>query len=139
MEEIFYPSREILESWVDIVRHANPIIELALPVINENWYLRVLGTIDRVNNDYTQGISCKAAHIFYYIIKDHNFIDGNKRSGIAVTYLFFFVNGYEVRSAERIRQLAKNLARSHGARNKDDWIRKIEKEFSYVCRPVKNN
>jgi death-on-curing family protein len=107
-----------------------------LPITNEHWYTKILSAIQQVNNSYIKGVSCKAAHLFYYIIKDHHFPDGNKRSGIAIAYLFFLLNGYEIRSGERVRMLAKNVAKSHGSKQKDNWIAKIEKEFSYLCKSI---
>ena len=134
-ENIVYPNREHLELLINYLKNPENVLTRLLPVCNEKWYIDIIGTVDRVAVPYIQGVSSKAAHLFYYIIKDHSFPDGNKRSGVVMAYLFLLVNGYEVSDADRIRILAKKVAQSHGAKNKDDWIRKIEKEFSYIVKP----
>lgn len=136
MDSVYYPTREQLEMWIGYLKDPSNILGISLPLINDNWYVKALATIDRVNNSYINGVSCKAAHLFYYLVKDHNFMDGNKRSGIALAYLFFLVNGYRITRADSIRHLAKQVAKSHGGRNKDYWISKIEKEFSYACKII---
>jgi death-on-curing family protein len=136
-EIVVCPSQEQLEMWIEYLKNDDDrAFGRFLPVTDERWYSEILGVLERVMVPYISGVSSKAAHLFYYIIKDHRFPDGNKRSGIVVAYLFFLVNGCEIESAERIRFLAKKVARSHGSIQKDEWIRKIQKEFSYVCKPL---
>lgn len=132
-DPIVYPTRKDIELWIAFLKDTDHSIKKFLPITNRYWFDNILATIERVNNPYIVGVSCKAAHLFYYIIKDHHFPDGNKRSGIATAYLFFLLNGYQIRSGERLRLLAKKVARSHGSKQKDQWINKIEKEFSYLC------
>ncbi|MBI4680487.1 MAG: type II toxin-antitoxin system death-on-curing family toxin [Nitrospirae bacterium] len=44
------------------------------------------------------GIEEKAAHLLYFIIKDHPFIDGNKRIGSFLFILFLHKNNYLLKS-----------------------------------------
>jgi death-on-curing family protein len=136
-EIVIYPSREQLEIWIQYLKSdKDGAFGKFLPVIDDRWYDEILGVLERVKVPYIDGVENKAAHLFYYIIKDHRFPDGNKRSGIVTAYLFFLVNGCQIESAERIRLLSKKVARSHGSTQKDKWMRKIKKEFSYVCKPI---
>lgn len=41
----------------------------------------------------------KAAALGYTLIKNHPFLDGNKRTGHAVMEVFLVLNGYEIRAA----------------------------------------
>jgi hypothetical protein len=46
--------------------------------------------------------------------------------------LFYLVNGYWITSPGRTEKLAKKLAASVGSRKREEWMRKIEKEFTYI-------
>ena len=41
-----------------------------------------------------------AAAYAYGIIRDHPFVDGNKRTGFLVAYVFLNINGWDLRSSE---------------------------------------
>ena len=41
-----------------------------------------------------------AAAYAYGIIRNHPFVDGNKRTGFLVAYVFLHINGWELRSSE---------------------------------------
>jgi len=41
-----------------------------------------------------------AAAYAYSIIRDHPFVDGNKRTGFLVAYVFLSINGWDLRSSE---------------------------------------
>jgi death-on-curing protein len=41
----------------------------------------------------------KAAALGYALIKNHPFLDGNKRTGHAAMEVFLVLNGYEIRAA----------------------------------------
>ncbi|MDX9835559.1 MAG: virulence protein RhuM/Fic/DOC family protein, partial [Desulfobulbus sp.] len=61
----------------------------------EDSLAAVLGAIHQTfdSQDLYPGIEEKAAHLLYFIIKDHPFIDGNKRIGSFLFLLFFQTNG----------------------------------------------
>jgi len=46
-------------------------------------------------NDEEQDISYLASIYFFHIIKNHPFIDGNKRTGLLTAINFFYYNNYE--------------------------------------------
>lgn len=76
-------------------------------------------------------IETKAAHLLYFVIKNHPFSDGNKRSGAFLFVDFLARNGRLVRNGEPVindvglAALALLVAESD-ARNKDVMIRLIE-------------
>ncbi|MFA7315502.1 MAG: type II toxin-antitoxin system death-on-curing family toxin [Candidatus Paceibacterota bacterium] len=135
-DEIFYPDRDIIELWVKFLKNENNDLKLKLPQIDSLWFEKVLDTIERVKMPYSVGIHSKVAHLFYYLDKDHNFLDGNKRTTIIITYLFYAMNGYRILNAERVKKLAKKLAKSHGSRNKEEWMQKIEKELTILIELI---
>ena len=55
----------------------------------------ILGNIDQTfdGTDLYPGVEEKAAHLLYFIIKDHPFSDGNKRIGSLLFLLFLNDNG----------------------------------------------
>ena len=44
------------------------------------------------------GITEKAAALCFFIVKNHPFVDGNKRLGHAAMEVFLLLNGYEISS-----------------------------------------
>lgn len=48
-----------------------------------------------------KGVFAKAAAYFESIIKNHEFIDGNKRTGILAAARFLFLNGYELMTTNK--------------------------------------
>ncbi|MEI7688564.1 MAG: type II toxin-antitoxin system death-on-curing family toxin [Candidatus Nomurabacteria bacterium] len=131
---IYYPKKSVIELWVKMLRSENPILNIRLPITDEKWLEEIVNTIERIKINYIAGIHSKAGHLLFYLDKNHNFLDGNKRTTIIVVYLFYFINGFEVTSGNRFRDLVKKVARSHGSRNKDDWMNKIKKELSYITK-----
>lgn len=135
-EIISYPTTNQIELWVSILKDTNSELKLKLPITDSNWYQKVDDTIKRIDVSYISGLHCKAAHLFYYLDKDHNFLDGNKRTSIMILYLFYLVNGYWITSPERMERLAKKVAASLGSRQKEEWMRKIEKELAYITAVI---
>jgi prophage maintenance system killer protein len=76
-------------------------------------------------------VETKAAHLLYFVIKNHPFADGNKRSGAFLFVDFLARNGRLIRNGEPVvndvglAALALLVAESD-ARNKDVMIRLIE-------------
>lgn len=72
--------------------------------------LRDLGLLDSALNrpkatferkDLYPGILNKAAALFHSMILNHPFLDGNKRTVLAVLYEFLKQNGYKLKSTEK--------------------------------------
>jgi death-on-curing protein len=47
-------------------------------------------------------LTLQAAAYMFHVIKNHAFIDGNKRTGYTTASLFFQVNGYKLTLAENV-------------------------------------
>lgn len=56
-------------------------------------------------NDLYVGVFKKAAVYLESVVNYHVFVDGNKRTGIAVCARFLFVNGYELNATNRSVEL----------------------------------
>jgi death-on-curing family protein len=67
-----------------------------------------------VGDDLYPSIEEKAAHLIYFIIKDHPFSDGNKRIGCLLFLLFLNINGFKLTSVtpESLTALALLIAES---------------------------
>jgi len=50
------------------------------------------------HDDYYKGLHYKAAALFRSIVKNHAFIDGNKRTAVVATDVFFGINGYNLQA-----------------------------------------
>ena len=68
-----------------------------------------------------------AAYAFH-IVKNHAFVDGNKRTGFAAALVFLEFNGYSVRGGEKELEIATRQLAS-GALDKKDFAEVLEKAY----------
>lgn len=60
-----------------------------------------------------RGVFAKAAALFYFMIKDHPFQNGNKRIAVTTLLYFLFSNGWWVSvSNDTLYEFAKSVAKS---------------------------
>lgn len=99
----------------------------------DNGLDRIIGSINQTYNgkDLYKSVEEKAAHLLYFVIKDHPLIDGNKRSGSLLFIHYLAENGLLFReSGERtvndntIVALALLISQSHPS-DKEIMIRLI--------------
>lgn len=68
----------------------------------------------------------KAAILFYLMIKNHPFRNGNKRIGLLVLILFLYKNGYWLQTSnDLIYNFARSIAESEAGR-KDEKLKEIK-------------
>lgn len=60
---------------------------------------RPMATFD--NNDLYPDLFSKAAALMQSIIKNHPFVDGNKRAAVVVASIFLLRNGYSLRTSSK--------------------------------------
>ena len=73
-----------------------------------------------------RGLRGKAAALFYFMIKDHPFQNGNKRIAVATLLYFLFSNGHWISvSNDALYNFAKSVADSD-AKEKDETLRIIQ-------------
>lgn len=94
---------------------------------------RIIGSINQsyAGKDLYTSVEEKAAHLLYFIIKDHPLIDGNKRSGsllfihyLAENHLLFRHSGERTINDNTIVALALLIAQSHPS-DKEIMIRLV--------------
>src|SRR3972149_11896600 len=68
----------------------------------------------------------KAAALAFSLIKNHPFVDGNKRVGHAAMELFLLINGFEIRaSTDEQEHLILHVASGEADRDElVDWLRR---------------
>lgn len=75
-----------------------------------------------------KGLFRKAAAYAYYIIRNHVFRDGNKRTGMEAAFLFLFLNGCRVTAASDESVVGVALQLADGRMEIDelaDWLESI--------------
>ncbi|MCR4275496.1 MAG: type II toxin-antitoxin system death-on-curing family toxin [Candidatus Wolfebacteria bacterium] len=77
----------------------------------------------------------KAAILYYGLIKNHPFKNGNKRTATASLLIFLFINNLWLRGPQEeiedyLVNLARRVAESKGADNKDLFLLEIEEWLS---------
>jgi len=70
-------------------------------------------------------IAEKAVALGYSIIKNHPFVDGNKRTGHAAMEVFLVLNGYEISASvdEQEKVIMRVATGEIGREEFEDWVR----------------
>ncbi len=127
-----FPGERDLLSWLRKLEHTD--LEPFLPGIDEAWFRQMLSAFQTtaLRPDCTSDPCLSGAVIFHKIIKNHYRIDGNKRSAVICTYLFFVANSRHLRIAPDILyELARAVAESHAA--SEEVVKRIRMRFSEAC------
>lgn len=74
----------------------------------------------------------KAAAYLFYIIKDHIFFDGNKRTGMIAAFTFFDVNGTEISEKVNQKRIANYAERIASCKPSIEHISKWLKRISNI-------
>lgn len=76
------------------------------------------------------GLAAMAAAYLFYIVKNHPFVDGNKRTGLAVALVFLELNGVILDVALTDRLYEATMAAAEGRIRKSELTRLL----SDLCR-----
>ena len=74
----------------------------------------------------------KAAAYLFYIIKDHVFCDGNKRTGMVAAFTFLDINGIEISNKVSQKRIANYAERIAGCKPNIEHISKWLKRISTI-------
>ena len=74
----------------------------------------------------------KAAAYLFYIIKDHIFCDGNKRTGMIAAFTFLDINGIEISKKVNRKRIVNYAERIAGCKPNIDHISKLLKRISNI-------
>ncbi len=108
---LLFPSAGDLLLWIEIAQR-NSNLEAYLPVIDDVW-------VSTIESDLAlcamhpdgRNIFATSARLFHRVIKNHHFVDGNKRSALLILYIFLDMNRAELRIGWRqLYRLAKEIA-----------------------------
>lgn len=103
----------------------------------ESYLLAPFQTFD--GKPLHRGLTKKAAVLFYGVIKDHPFMNGNKRMAVTLTLVFLFFNKKWLETSPyELYQMAQAVAESK-PENRDKVLDLLVKYFnvSLVDRPMK--
>lgn len=89
---IYIPLQKAISIHAEIIQKTGGL-ELANPPATIDKLDSILTHIQ--NDDYYPFFSDKVTFLFYSIVKNHVFLDGNKRSAIAICSYFLNLNGYD--------------------------------------------
>ena len=75
-------------------------------------------------NDLYPTLAEKAGILVFSLLKNHPFVDGNKRTAFVAGRIFLRLNGYDVKSLDEYESLIWKIARSEATRDDVfDWFR----------------
>lgn len=109
-----FPEEHTLRSWIKAIEKAETSLRHYLPHIDEGWYKEMMSCIEitEIVPSCRTSLSAAGAKLFHKIIKNHHRIDGNKRSALLVTVLFFVHNDYFIAFLdEDMYELAEYVAK----------------------------
>ena len=119
MASIEYPSENVIRAWVRSLRRTDSPLKKYLPHTDEEWFDVMHGVLERAQMFASEDLHAQAARIFHNAVKGHAFVDGNKRSGVIMVYLFYLWNGYSLHErdtgmGESVHEIATQLAAMPG-------------------------
>jgi death on curing protein len=84
------------------------------------------------DQDLYTDVFLKAAALMDSLIRNHPFVDGNKRTGFAAATLFVLLNGYGliVTNEEAIKFVLETARSEHSIDEIADWLRVYSKPIS---------
>ncbi len=130
-----YPTANDLELWFDIIQR-NQEFGPYLPAIDDGW-------IDSIQSDLAlcamhpdgQRLSSASARLFYRIIKNHHFVDGNKRSAVLMLFMLLDFNEMEIEmNWIEMYDLAKEVASSF--QDSESVIADLSERFERLLTPL---
>lgn len=109
------------EPMTQLGRHARPLLESALNNPRQ--------TFD--GHELYPTLTKKAAILYYSLIKNHPFENGNKRTATAALLVFLFINGFRLKrdgdsTEDYLVSLATRVAASQGSAGKDTFLDEID-------------
>lgn len=132
---LFYPERTVIVEWANLVANLDSLRNY-LPLIDERWALAIEGeySLTAMHPDHDD-LAKSAARLFYRIIKNHRFVDGNKRSAVINVYLFVLYNRYSLDATpQELYDYSKSVA--SGTDPQEKVIESVEKLFSERLTPM---
>lgn len=135
MNDVRIPDREDLRIWISAL-YKLPALGAYLPLVDDAWFeeMRSCFEVAMLHPDSRNDVSRAAAAIFYKITKNHYRVDGNKRSAVITTYLFFFINNCRLTIAwEDVYELARTVAESK--QNAEVVIGRLYAALRAACEP----
>lgn len=130
---IYLSADEIVERNREIILKTGGFKKAAGKVINSNSleYLIEIMRGELIGYQPYPSLSKKAAAYAYYIIHDHVFYDGNKRTGISCAILFLNLNGYQIDTTDdEIVELAISI--TNNLMNIDEIAKWFEDRLEYL-------
>ncbi|WP_233510429.1 MULTISPECIES: type II toxin-antitoxin system death-on-curing family toxin [Haloferax] len=73
----------------------------------------------------------KAYHLLRLLVANHPFVDGNKRTALNTTVVFYLLNGYRLEYGHEVREILKQFGTDEAATDEDgviDYLRTHTKE-----------
>jgi death-on-curing family protein len=111
MSSLNYPDQDDVLMWASLIAKMHVLTEY-MPDTTVEWSNKIESCFHttRLHPD-SDNLCASAARVFYKIIQNHYFFDGNKRSAVINTYLFFLLNGYRFNiPADQLYDLSKKVA-----------------------------
>lgn len=101
-EDIIWLHRAVIEHTSILIKKTNHLTKHLHNTEKHEKMLLKLSTVTDLafgsfhGREYYEGVFDKASFILFTIIKNHYFVDGNKRTALASTQYFLFINNYNL-------------------------------------------
>lgn len=128
MNSVTFFDEKVLRSWIGVLQHSG--IPIRLPAIDQAWFEQMISCVEvtKLRPQFQADLHLAASSIFYKVIKNHYRVDGNKRSAVICSYLFYIVNGYHLSPPQDdLYEFARAIAESK--KNYEDCLPEIRDFF----------
>ncbi|GGN91942.1 MULTISPECIES: type II toxin-antitoxin system death-on-curing family toxin [Haloarcula] len=124
-QSLWYPSvDDVLEIHEDILAE---YADTSPGVQNEGDIQFALDYIEQGHfGSVPETIHEKAFHLCRLLVANHPFVDGNKRTALNTTVVFYFLNGYEFDYDEEIREILKRLGTNEADVDEDTVVEYLQ-------------
>lgn len=141
MDSFIFPNKDDLYFYIESINNSARDTKKYLPNIDDRWFREVDDVYRYIESNYKYtkrySVDTVAADILYKSVKRHVFSDGNKRTGVIAVVLFYQINGYYLEVPEKVKKLARKIARSRGNSKETQYrflcvseFKKIKKRYS---------
>lgn len=130
-DDLWYPSVEdVLDIHDDIVSEYSDTspgvqnegdVEFALQFVRDGSFGEAPETIHE-----------KAFHLLRLLVANHPFVDGNKRTALNTTIVFYLLNGYRLHYDDEIRELLKQFGTDEAAVDQEQTVEYLQTHTSKV-------
>lgn len=115
-----------------------------IPVFDKHEKEKLESALGNARQSYYPTFTKKAAILYYSLIKNHPFLNGNKRIATATLIVFLLINDFDITGMKQhvedyLIDLAIRVSKSEGSKDKEDFLVEIENWLNSNIKPTEKD